>query len=86
MLSEEAVGIQNEFFDRDRVCPLQPAASEGPATVVRGLIGREALAERMDLQPDPKIVLAQPVGYPSEEELYVQGSRYPQQTIPTPNR
>ena len=41
-------------------------ASEGLVTVVRGLIDRQALAERMDLRPDQKIILAQTVGYPNE--------------------
>jgi nitroreductase len=39
-------------------------ASEGLATVVRGLVDRKALAEVMKLGPDQKIVLAQTVGYP----------------------
>ena len=38
-------------------------ASEGLATVVRGLIDREALAGKMGLRPDQKIILAQSVGY-----------------------
>jgi SagB-type dehydrogenase family enzyme len=41
-------------------------ASEGLATVVRGLIDREALAERMGLRSNQKIILAQTVGYPKE--------------------
>jgi SagB-type dehydrogenase family enzyme len=41
-------------------------ASEGLATVVRGLIGRESLAKAMRLRPDQKIVLAQSVGYPKK--------------------
>jgi SagB-type dehydrogenase family enzyme len=40
-------------------------ASEGLATVVRGLIDRKALAEAMKLRPDQRIVLAQTVGYPA---------------------
>jgi len=39
-------------------------ASEGLATVVRGLVNRPALAERMGLRPDQKIILAQSIGYP----------------------
>ena len=39
-------------------------ASEGLATVVRGLIDRPALAEAMGLRDDQKIILAQTVGYP----------------------
>lgn len=40
-------------------------ASEGLATVVRGLIDRKALAAAMKLRPDQRIVLAQTVGYPA---------------------
>lgn len=39
-------------------------ASEGLATVVRGLVDRKALAAAMKLRPDQRIVLAQTVGYP----------------------
>jgi len=39
-------------------------ASEGLATVVRGMVNRAALAETMKLRPDQKIILAQTVGYP----------------------
>jgi SagB-type dehydrogenase family enzyme len=39
-------------------------ASEGLATVVRGLIDRKALAAAMKLHPDQRIALAQSVGYP----------------------
>jgi len=39
-------------------------ASEGLATVVRGLIDRVALAKAMKLRADQKIILAQAVGYP----------------------
>jgi SagB-type dehydrogenase family enzyme len=38
-------------------------ASEGLATVVRGLIDREAMAKTMMLRPDQHITLAQSVGY-----------------------
>ena len=41
-------------------------ASEGLATVVRGLVDRPALAKRMKLRPDQKITLAQSVGYPKK--------------------
>jgi SagB-type dehydrogenase family enzyme len=41
-------------------------ASEGLATVVRGMVDREALSRAMGLRPDQRIVLAQTVGYPSE--------------------
>ena len=41
-------------------------ASEGLATVVRGLIDRPALAEAMGLRSDQKVILAQTVGYPEE--------------------
>ena len=42
------------------------AASEGLATVVRGLIDKKTLAKAMKLRPDQKIILAQSVGYPKE--------------------
>jgi SagB-type dehydrogenase family enzyme len=38
-------------------------ASEGLATVVRGLIDKEAMAKLMKLRPDQKVMLAQSVGY-----------------------
>lgn len=41
-------------------------ASEGLATVVRGMVNRAALAETMKLRPDQKIILAQTVGYPKK--------------------
>jgi nitroreductase len=41
-------------------------ASEGLATVVRGLIDRPALAKAMKLRPDQTIILAQTVGYPRQ--------------------
>jgi nitroreductase len=39
-------------------------ASAGLATVVRGYVDKEALAKKMGLREDQKIVLAQTVGYP----------------------
>ena len=39
-------------------------ASEGLATVVRGLVDKPALAEKMNLRPDQRITLTQTVGYP----------------------
>jgi len=39
-------------------------ASEGLATVVRGLIDRDVLAKAMQLRDNQKIVLSQTVGYP----------------------
>jgi nitroreductase len=39
-------------------------ASEGLATVVRGLIDREAMAKVMQLRPEQHITFAQSVGYP----------------------
>ena len=39
-------------------------ASEGLATVVRGLVDRPALAKTMGLRPDQRVILAQSVGYP----------------------
>jgi len=41
-------------------------ASEGLATVVRGLIDRPALATAMRLRSDQKVILAQSVGYPKK--------------------
>lgn len=41
-------------------------ASEGLATVVRGMIDREALSKVMKLRPEQKIQLAQTVGYPAK--------------------
>ncbi len=41
-------------------------ASEGLATVVRGLIDKPALAKRMRLRPDQRVILAQSVGYPGK--------------------
>jgi SagB-type dehydrogenase family enzyme len=41
-------------------------ASEGLATVVRGLVDRPALAKKMGLRPDQKVLLAQTVGYPKK--------------------
>jgi len=39
-------------------------ASEGLATVVRGLVDKPALAKTMELRPDQRIILSQSVGYP----------------------
>ena len=39
-------------------------ASEGLATVVRGLVDRPPLAEAMGLRLDQRIILSQSVGYP----------------------
>ena len=39
-------------------------ASEGLATVVRGLVDKPALAKTMGLRPDQIIILSQSVGYP----------------------
>jgi len=41
-------------------------ASEGLATVVRGLVDREALAKTMRLRPEQKVMLAQSIGYPKK--------------------
>lgn len=41
-------------------------ASEGLATVVRGMVDREALAKALNLPDNQKIILAQTVGYPGE--------------------
>jgi SagB-type dehydrogenase family enzyme len=40
-------------------------ASEGLATVVRGLVPRSALAKLMKLRPNQRVILAQSVGYPA---------------------
>ncbi len=40
-------------------------ASAGLATVVRGMVDRNALARTLRLQPDQQIILAQTVGYPA---------------------
>jgi SagB-type dehydrogenase family enzyme len=42
-------------------------ASQGLATVVRGLIDRESMAKLMNLRPDQKVMLAQSVGYPKKK-------------------
>jgi hypothetical protein len=39
-------------------------ASEGLATVVRGLVDRQALGQKIGLRPDQKIILCQTIGYP----------------------
>jgi SagB-type dehydrogenase family enzyme len=41
-------------------------ASEGLATVVRGMVSRDPLAKAMKLRPDQKITLAQTVGFPKK--------------------
>jgi len=41
-------------------------ASEGLATVIRGLIDRPALAKAMKLRSDQRVILAQSVGYPKK--------------------
>ncbi|UCH36708.1 MAG: nitroreductase family protein [Armatimonadota bacterium] len=43
-------------------------ASEGLATVVRGLVNRPALKDAFNLRPDQEVILAQSVGYPKESE------------------
>lgn len=40
-------------------------ASAGLATVVRGMVDRNALARTLRLKPDQQIILAQTVGYPA---------------------
>jgi SagB-type dehydrogenase family enzyme len=42
-------------------------ASQGLATVVRGLIDRESMAKLMKLRPDQKVILAQSIGYPKKK-------------------
>ena len=41
-------------------------ASEGLATVVRGLVDKEAMAKVMKLRPNQKVMLAQSIGYPKQ--------------------
>lgn len=41
-------------------------ASEGLATVVRGMVDKPALEKKMGLRSDQKVILAQTVGYPKE--------------------
>ena len=41
-------------------------ASEGLATVVIGMVDKPALAAKMKLRPEQKVVLTQPVGYPAQ--------------------
>jgi len=41
-------------------------ASEGLATVVRGLIDKPDLEKTMKLRPDQKVILAQSIGYPKK--------------------
>lgn len=41
-------------------------ASAGLATVVRGMVDRDALAKAVNLRADQKIILAQTVGYPKK--------------------
>jgi len=41
-------------------------ASEGLATVVRGMLDRESLAKKIGLKENQKIILAQTVGYPGK--------------------
>lgn len=43
-------------------------ASEGLATVVRGMVGRPALAKAINLRPEQRVILTQAVGYPKEKE------------------
>ena len=43
-------------------------ASEGLATVIRGLVDKDALAKDLNLKKNQKIILAQTVGYPKEEK------------------
>jgi SagB-type dehydrogenase family enzyme len=41
-------------------------ASEGLATVVRGLLDRSVLGEKIKLGPDQRVILVQSVGYPEK--------------------
>lgn len=49
-------------------------ASEGLATVVRGLFDEAALARALQLKPDQKIVVAQTVGWPAQGQQTRTGS------------
>jgi SagB-type dehydrogenase family enzyme len=42
-------------------------ASEGLATVARGLVDRPSLTEAMKLRPEQRIVLTQSIGYPAKK-------------------
>ena len=42
-------------------------ASEGLATVVRGMFDKDALGKVLNLRPDQKIILTQSVGYPKKK-------------------
>ncbi|MCC6777904.1 MAG: nitroreductase family protein [Hyphomicrobiales bacterium] len=42
-------------------------ASEGLATVVRGLVDRRNLARIMQLRPQQRVIVAQTVGYPAQQ-------------------
>jgi len=41
-------------------------ASEGLATVVIGMVDKPALAAKMKLRPEQRVILTQPVGYPEK--------------------
>jgi SagB-type dehydrogenase family enzyme len=41
-------------------------ASEGLATVVRGMVDREAMTKSLMLRPEQKVIFAQSVGYPKK--------------------
>lgn len=43
-------------------------ASEGLATVVRGMIDKPALEAAMKLRPDQRVILGQTVGYPKKSD------------------
>lgn len=43
-------------------------ASKGLSTVVRGLVDRDALRVRLNLRPEQKVILAQCVGYPADQD------------------
>ncbi len=42
-------------------------ASEGLATVVRGMFDQDALSKTLNLRPEQKIILTQSVGYPKKQ-------------------
>ena len=43
-------------------------ASEGLATVILGLVDKPALAKKMGLRSDQRVILTQPVGYPKKKK------------------
>ncbi|HEC62168.1 MAG TPA: SagB/ThcOx family dehydrogenase [bacterium] len=61
---KEVTSAVDTGFISQNVCLF--CASEGLATVMRGMIDMPVLSKVMKLRPDQKIVLAQTVGYPKK--------------------